>query len=57
MKKYLLLFVAAMTLFACESNADVKEDIESLRKERTVMIEYVAGYVRQNTLKRVRLLH
>jgi hypothetical protein len=37
MKKYLLLFTVAMTLFACESNTDVKEDIESLRKERTTL--------------------
>jgi hypothetical protein len=37
MRKYLLLFTVAMTLFACESNADVKEDIESLRKERTAL--------------------
>ncbi len=37
MRKYLLLFVTAMTLFACESNTDVKEDIESLRKERTAL--------------------
>lgn len=35
MRKYLLLFASLTTLFACESSADVKEDIESLRKERT----------------------
>jgi len=36
MRKYLLLSVV-LTLFACESSSDVKEDIESLRKERTIL--------------------
>lgn len=36
MRKYLLLFVV-LTLFACESSSDVKEDIDSLRKERTIL--------------------
>lgn len=37
MTKYIALFAAAMTLLACESSAEVKEDIESLRKERTAL--------------------
>ena len=37
MTKYIVLFAAAMTLLACESSADVKADIESLRKERIAL--------------------
>lgn len=47
--RYLLILM--VFLFSCESSKDVKEDIESLRKERTELQNERAWLIKTNAIK------